>query len=366
MAPLFQAMHHGCQAGRHQEALNEVFWVRIRRGVQAFSLKQLGAFSADLAALAGSFDPPFKSPVGMLAEADRAFILGEAAYNLRALGRLREGVAPQRAGLERMLALGNWGNAAAAAANLSELHLLLGDVTEAVETGEMSVVHADWSEDGFQRMFERTAWANALHQAGEAVRAQALFEEAEALQAERQPTYPKLYSVQGYRYCDLLLTQGHPAEVRKRAAQTLEWALHGGQGGLLTIALEHLSLGRAALALGDHTEGRARLDKAVDGLRQGGDISYFPRGLLARAALFREMGDPGFSRRDLDEAMRIARRSEMGLFQCDAHLEYARLALAAGNREEARKRVAEARRLVEETGYGRRRPEVEELEAQVR
>ena len=29
MAPLFQAMHHGCQAGRHQEALSEVYWVRI-------------------------------------------------------------------------------------------------------------------------------------------------------------------------------------------------------------------------------------------------------------------------------------------------------------------------------------------------
>ena len=29
MAPLFQAMHHGCQAGRHQEALDEVYWARI-------------------------------------------------------------------------------------------------------------------------------------------------------------------------------------------------------------------------------------------------------------------------------------------------------------------------------------------------
>ena len=63
--------------------------------------------------------------------------------------------------------------------------------------------------------------------------------------------------------------------------------------------------------------------------------------------------------------MRIARRSEMRLFQCDAHLEYARLALAEGDREKAREHVAEARRLVEETGYGRRRPEVEALEAEV-
>ena len=94
-------------------------------------------------------------------------------------------------------------------------------------------------------------------------------------------------------------------------------------------------------------------------------MHYLPRGLLARAALFRETGDAPAARRDLDEAMRIARRSEMRLFQCDAHLEYARLALAEGDREKAREHVAEARRLVEETGYGRRRPEVEALEALV-
>ena len=31
MAPLFQAVFHGCQAGRHQEALDEVYWARIVR-----------------------------------------------------------------------------------------------------------------------------------------------------------------------------------------------------------------------------------------------------------------------------------------------------------------------------------------------
>jgi hypothetical protein len=64
--------------------------------------------------------------------------------------------------------------------------------------------------------------------------------------------------------------------------------------------------------------------------------------------------------------MRIAKRSEMRLFQCDAHLEYARLALAEGDKDQARGNVAEARRLVEETGYGRRSPESEALEAEVR
>ena len=41
-------------------------------------------------------------------------------------------------------------------------------------------------------------------------RAKALFQDAERLQAERQPNYPRLYSLQGYQYCDLLLEPRPP------------------------------------------------------------------------------------------------------------------------------------------------------------
>ncbi len=64
----------------------------------------------------------------------------------------------------------------------------------------------------------RTTWADALHQAGEAERARALFEEAEAVQEGQEPRYPQLYSLQGYKYCDLLLAQGRAIDVRERAA----------------------------------------------------------------------------------------------------------------------------------------------------
>jgi tetratricopeptide (TPR) repeat protein len=364
MAPLFQAMHHGCQAGRHQEALEEVYVRRIQRGGESYNTKKLGAIGAELSAIAGLFEPPWDKPVAVVTEDWQAFILNEAAFDLHALGRLREAVAPMRAGLERYVERENWDYAARVASNLSELHLALGDVAEAVAAGEASVEHADRSGDAFLRVGNRTAWADALHQAGEAARARALFEEAETLQAERQPEYPRLYPLWGSRYCDLLLAQGRAAGVRERAEYASDIAEKSSLS-LLTLALDHLSLGRAALALGEHDKARAQLDKAVDGLRQAGDISYLPRGLLAQAALFREIRDFPAARRDLDEAMRIARRGEMRLFQCDAHLEYARLAIAEGDRETARKELAEAKRLVEETGYGRRRPEVEALEAEI-
>jgi hypothetical protein len=143
MAPLYQAMHHGCETERHQEALDEVYWARIQRGAEHFNWNKLGAFGADLAALAGLFDPPFETPIATLTEADSAFILNEAAFDLRALGRLREAVVPMMTGLERDVGRGDWRNAAVAANNLSSLHLLLGEVTEALQMGEASSQDAD-------------------------------------------------------------------------------------------------------------------------------------------------------------------------------------------------------------------------------
>ena len=54
-------------------------------------------------------------------------------------------------------------------------------------------------------MGKRTTLADARHQSGARADALALFREAEAMQAKQQPEYPLLYSVQGFRYCDLLL-----------------------------------------------------------------------------------------------------------------------------------------------------------------
>ena len=43
MAPLFAAVTHGCAAGRHQEVLDEIYWLRILRGPELFSVRRFGA-----------------------------------------------------------------------------------------------------------------------------------------------------------------------------------------------------------------------------------------------------------------------------------------------------------------------------------
>ena len=155
--------------------------------------------------------------------------------------------------------------------------------------------------------------------------------------------------------------------------------------GLLDIALDHLTLGRAALyaAILEKSEVRSanvELEQAVAGLRRAGVQHHIPRGLLTRAwqrSLTGSAGSPQGGLRtgpesaqsDLDEAWEIAARGPMPLFLADIHLYRARL---FGRMKEegiekypwgsARQDLAEARRLILKHGYFRRKEELEDAE----
>jgi tetratricopeptide (TPR) repeat protein len=181
MAPLYAAVLHGCQAEKYQEALVEVFWQQIRRGQEAFGLKKLGAFGADLAALSGFFDPPWRKPVDGLSEAVKGFVLNAAGFDLHALGRLAEAAQSMQAGLEADIARKDWNNAARAASNLSGLFLTIGDVTQALAYARQSLELAGRRGGWEERMMFRTTLADALHQAGRLTEAEAAFREAEEM-----------------------------------------------------------------------------------------------------------------------------------------------------------------------------------------
>jgi hypothetical protein len=423
LQPLYQAVAHGCQAGSHQEAHNRIYFERIMRGTESdgfYSTRRLGVFGSDLGAVACFFDPPWSRVSDQLDPGIQASLLNAAAFYLRALGRLTEALEPTRAGLEIFVEQQDWEKAAGSTNNLSELELTLGELAEAVKDAETSVTHADRSGEAFLRMGIRTTHADALHQAGRRDAAAERFAEAEAMQAERQPNYPLLYSVQGFRYCDLLLSPAERAAwrlivasslraagdaiqcrpsppgslrparndgpespdalidscraVSQRAGRTLRWMLQYNMG-LLDVALDHLTLGRAALyaavLAGAKPDAACRqsLYDAVDGLRRAGTQDFLPRGLLTRAWLRRLDGDLAGARDDLDEACEIAERGPMPLHLADIHLHRARLfgadRPAAYPWDSAEADLAEGRRLIVKHGYLRRKEELEDAEAAI-
>jgi hypothetical protein len=412
LQPLFQAVAHGCQAGLHREVDEEVFYARISRGNEKYVWRKLGASGSDLGAISCFFEQPWSSISPKLPEPNQAWYLNEAAFCLRDFGRLNEALEPMRAGLNNSVNQGDWRNAAGTAGNLSELELMLGEVAGAVGNAEQSVVYADRCGVAFLQMTKRTAHANALHQAGRRAEAETRFREAEQMQAASQ-SYPLLYSLRGFLYCDLLLAAPersawqitlnssfipHPSTlpacraVSERVAQIFEWRKlpkwKPAYDSLLDIALDHLTLGRAALyaAILEHPafwplmSELPHVEGAVDGLRRAGTQDMLPCGLLTRAWLRFLTGartGPKGAQEDLDEAWEITERGPMKLHMADVHLYRARLfgrrIAETGDRKEGRQYpwespaadLAAAEKLINDCGYHRRDEELADAKAAI-
>jgi hypothetical protein len=367
LQPLYQAVAHGCQAGMYLETRTKVLRDRIQRLNEYYSVKKLGAFGSEAGALACFFEEAWKRVARSLPEDEQALVLVQAAFTLRALGRLAESAEPMRAGLKNLLGRKDWKGAAAQAGNLSELELTLGEVASAVADAEQSVTYADRSGDAFRKMVSRTNHADALHQAGRRAESETRFREAEQMWAKKYTFSPELSSTVGVRFCELLLVHaervaweillgrdgllGRPRFSQRDDAtnaelvQTCRAASERASNALrvdrtlLDIALDHHTLGRAALYevmlvagglpfKAQNSKLKTSIDDAVHGLRRAGTSHWIPAALLTRAWLrFLEGKDTGAesAQEDLDEAWEIAERGPMRLFMADIHLYRARL-----------------------------------------
>ena len=415
LAPLYEAVTHGCLAGRQPEACEKVYVDRILRSTGSdgfYSSKKLGAIGADLAAVAAFFDVPWSQVSPNLAESYQAWLLNQAAYRLRALGRLTEALQPMRAGLERYVLQKNWEAAAITASNLSELELTLGRLPDAVTDARQSITHADQSGDAFWRMVNRTTAADAWHQSGQRAEAGDLFAEAERMQQAKQPQFDLLYSLRGFQYCDWLLAPAEQAawqmlrstgvspvipdserdsippvkgahgrdahatllaEVERRATTTLKWAIDFNLS-LLDIALDHLTLARVGLIrailanpLPQPTLDLPHVAAAVNGLRAAGQMDDVPRGLLTAALYHFVRGEYDLAEKHLAEAQQIAERGPMPLFLADIHLTRARFAGSlkgegGSGKIDARAELVRAGELIRKLKYGRRDEELADAE----
>jgi hypothetical protein len=413
LAPLYQAIAHGCRAHRYAEALEEIYVGRICRRkangeIEFYSSRKLAAAGSDLAAISWFFEKPYDTPVPALTLEDQSWVLHQAALQLQKAGRFAEGLPAHRAGLRMVLAARNWTNSTIGAYLLSQEELLLGEVAAAVSTAEQAIAYARQSKNKFQMLGARAVQANALHAAGRRNDAERVFADAERRQLKHQPEFPLLYSRQGYFYCELLLAKGDWIAVRDRAIRTLEWAKS--QALPLDVALDMLSLGRAHLGLAlrsvithpvpdtavvnDARAADFSLNDCIDRFRRIGRIDDAPRGLLARAAFRRSIGDWDRATQDLDDIEEIAEPGPMRLFLCDMALERARIALARADsfaplngtlegrsppkpvppnlsqgeelKAGAEKQLAIASDFIDKCGYYKRKTELAELQAVLR
>lgn len=427
LQPLYDAVYHGCLSNRHEESRANVYRERILRGTSHdgfFSTRKLGAYSADLAALAAFFDQPWSRITPNLTPANQTWLMNQAVIRLRAIGRLSDATEVTRIPGYLQAPANEWKGAALSAMsanNLCVLNSKLGDLQEAILNGKKAIQFADQSDHKSWPYIARSMTADAFHHCGQFDEAELLFAEAEAIQALREPKYPFLYSLPGACYADLLLSRGerfawasvlgrfrangdliHPrvldelSSARRRSQMWFKWRSPNDSVG--SIGYDYLILARAHL----YQSLLIRIDKpfvvempiykgpnesasdqfseplsnivslVISHFREANQFEDLPRALLTAAFYHGTLGENlEEAERLLTEAQQIAESGPMPLYLADVHLHRARLfgRMKSGERKlqfpdiDPKDELAEARRLIEKHGYWRRKEELEDAEA---
>ncbi len=393
MYPLFNAIEHGCAAGLHQEAFDNIYWPRISREKE-FYLSKKGNFDVDLAVISHFFSDYWGRPIDSLNTWAKANLLRSAGYRLRALGRIQESIEPFTEEQPFWCQLGE-----PKLYDIVEPHLTLGNIEKGLKLAKEAAEH-NYVE--FDRHLECFAiYARALHQSGDLYEAKKQFTKIEKAQKKYNNKLKYLLDLAHFRYCELLLENKKLKEVKERSLYNLNYA-----SDELYIGLSELLLGRFHLLnRGEKLhfiEAREYLDKAIHNLQAAGNQDHIPRGLLARAALYRHTRDFARARQDLQEVFDIADSSGMRLHLTDYHLEMARVLLAemeppfdrpatfgyagvslSGEEKEAKsaqapyltregggwvtikEHIEKAAKLIAETGYHRRDAELADLKSKI-
>ncbi|PTL82230.1 TIR domain-containing protein [Vitiosangium sp. GDMCC 1.1324] len=362
------AVMHGCQAGHHQEVFEQVFLLRLLRGVNLRTVapEVVDRAGEDLAALAHFFDPPWRNLPPTLPDELKIRVQTETAGYLILLGHISEAVEPLLGALKLCLSQGDRGQVSVILEYLCRVHFLLGELPAAIHYGERAVARAREEHiPPWQEAVQLASLAWALFLSGRLEEAEERFRHADSIPmgAERVN-----FLTGELLYWMMLLDQGRSRETLQRIEPYVDWARS--TGSQLLIGLIRMYQGIAYLRQGPDSP--EALTLSLDALNEGlhlmwqlGTPVLMSFGLEARAAVHRLRGEFEQAWKDVQEAMFIAIGSGMQLAQADLHLESSRLHLAMGHNELARAELDAARKMIARTGYHRRDRELAELETRL-
>lgn len=364
MQPLFQAIRHGCRAERRRDALRSVFMRRIRHGDNHYSFNVLGAVAADLAALWEFFDGDWTRPHPDFAGDGDCLLLNEAGHGLLALGRTRQSIPCFERSRAFRIGRRDWLGAATPAYHLAEALAFLGTLSAATREAREAAEIAERSGDIDARPMNHSFLGWVLFLSGDSDQAEASFQRAERIQMEGTVFSPRLYSLAGAQYCELLLETGRADEALARAELSIRHLsrriISRGGKHLLSDGLDHLTIARARAMRGERELARSEFSLALATLKGAGRLFHVAAALLASAEFYgRE--DPARAMRELETAMRIATRAEFRMLECDAHILATRLSLDRGDPDSARISLSRAQEVASACGYGRGQKLIDKL-----
>ena len=408
MQPLFRAVVHGCAASI-PEVLRDVFVPRIRRHEYFYSWRSLGAYNEELSVLAAFFEDLWATPNKDLPIYVRSAVLSWTGMCLHSRGRLHEALEATEAGLHLNRIDIDALNTAVAANNQAQIYTALGQLNKAEQSYGYAVSNAVEAESNEWIAISTASKADCLLKKGEYALAFAEFKQSEQkrLALEKSKSIRKK-TLPSYIYTDILLNKFNTTiellKLVRKIRSTLDLVQNSlGRGqGLIDLGSAQLALGRTYLKLAGLSKsnksrsfyvGKSKywVEKSIKAYQKSGNLDFLVNGLITYALVLRCLNHFKVSVDILNEIYEIAEPSGMRLHLTDYHLEMARLILAIeaeptqypeatpdreqrifpfADQEEPgiltlECHIAEAARLIEETGYHRRDAELAELQKQV-
>ena len=197
-----------------------------------------------------------------------------------------------------------------------------------------AIEYSSRGQEPYFSMHAHSTLGEVYFMLGDLQKAGELFDQAMAIERERNPRPPFLYSQGLFRYGYFLIETGHAERVLGDESAEKSWGKNAGDSSLLSEAIRILILGAAHRALieaepRDATflaETESLLDQCINAFKYAGYSDYTVRGLLERAHFYRVHGGPEYYRkalRDLDDATIETDRGQMDILYTDVLLQRA-------------------------------------------
>jgi hypothetical protein len=166
LAPLFQAVRHGCLAGRYRESLEDIYWKRINRGDAHYAWLHLGLYGATLQVMSYCFAERWTVLLPQVDDDCKRMIWNQTGLALSGIGRqLEAAVAFDRC---VMLAREDFNQLSACInlCNCVESLLTIGGLNDAIVRAEAAIVAFESHTDLLireKRPKKENSWYHGLH-----------------------------------------------------------------------------------------------------------------------------------------------------------------------------------------------------------
>jgi tetratricopeptide (TPR) repeat protein len=351
MQPLFEQVYHGCAAGLYNDIYYNILSGVLLKQPQRILVNKLGAWETALSLIRvffprGEFSQtPLVSrgsaqswssnetellcPVDYHQRSAQGWLLNEAGLALLATGRPKEAEDLFMRASKLYIEDEQIVPASICHQNLADLLFRVGELESAFSSAKKAVQMVEKAKTFWYIKNSKAYFAWILHLIGKRKEADSWFKHADELRGYR------LHSISGVFYADFLLSNKRIDEAIELTKQNLEISKR--HNWLNNISICYRCLGAIERTKGNYNKAGIYLQKALEISRNVGIFALEIEALIERGRLRLETKDYNGAEADSNQALKLIDRTGFKLYEPDAEVVLAKVYLAQGDKDEAKK-----------------------------